>query len=707
MVIGSSHDDTSGTNAGRVVTYQWSGSNWQSVASPISGDLPGDLTGYSLTLSSDGNRLAIGSPLHNASLSSNNMYRRGRVKTYDWNGSSWVEFAEIYGERKDDQSGWSVDFSGDGQILAIGARMNDNPNGRNSGHVRVFSRQANSWQQIGQDIDGEAYMDTSGTAISLSDDGTILAVGSYLNDGDGYTNAQPGHVRVFEFSGSTWNQIGEDINGEAYGDFSGSNIDLSKDGKRLAIGALINDGNGSRSGHVRVFERDSSTDSWVQLGSDIDGQAPEDNFGRSPRFFSDGNRLIIGATRNDANGEDAGHAQIYRWDGTDWIQVGDDLKGSSSGDMVGFAIGISEDGSKIALGAPKPSSGTGFVKLFKASPSSLEDITDNNADGLVDQGENYRLYDSGFAIYLHNSNGKPISDSTSSTWDVTNSAKVDDQFFVLLTGKNRQSGKYKVWTSDKNGLVISDTGWKVDNWMNENGYGNIFGVDFSGSILGSVDADGDGLVDGSVSYYLYDSGVGVPLHNSKGRVLSDDSSPKWNVVESVKVDNSFNVLLEGLGPQNGKYRVLRTDLDGMISSRSRWKVGAWMSNSKYSSIFTTPFVDILTGVSDIDHDGLVDSQASYQLFNSGSAVFLHNSKGMSLSDQSSSSWNVSRSVFNDGVFNVLLTGANSKAGKFLVYTTDSVGLIADSTGFQSGNWMQRNSYELLFDIDLNNDLMIN
>ena len=141
--------------------------------------------------------------------------------------------------------------------------------------------------------------------------------------------------------------------------------------------------------------------------------------------------------------------------------VGDDLKGSSAGDMVGSAIGISDDGSKIALGAPKPSGGTGFVKLFKASPSSLEEITDNNADGLVDQGDNYRLFDSGFAIYLHRSNGKPISNSTSATWDVTNATKVEDEFYVLLTGDNSQSGKYKVLTTDENEFLTGSGGYNI------------------------------------------------------------------------------------------------------------------------------------------------------------------------------------------------------------------------------------------------------
>ena len=49
---------------------------------------------------------------------------------------------------------------------------------------------------MGSDIDGEAEMDYSGMSVSLSSDGTIVAIGAYKNDGNG-TDA--GHVRVYEF----------------------------------------------------------------------------------------------------------------------------------------------------------------------------------------------------------------------------------------------------------------------------------------------------------------------------------------------------------------------------------------------------------------------------------------------------------------------------------------------------------------------------
>ena len=70
----------------------------------------------------------------------------------------------------------------------------------------------NAWTQIGSDIDGEAYNDRSGHSVSLSSDGSVVAIGAFANDGNG-TNS--GHVRIYENNNGTWTQIGSDIDGES------------------------------------------------------------------------------------------------------------------------------------------------------------------------------------------------------------------------------------------------------------------------------------------------------------------------------------------------------------------------------------------------------------------------------------------------------------------------------------------------------------
>ena len=92
--------------------------------------------------------------------------------------------------------------------------------------------------------------DHSGYSVSLSADGTILAIGAFTNDGNGSLS---GHVRIYENDNGTWTQLGSDIDGEAADDWSGYSVSLSSDGSTVAIGAKNNSGSGSKAGHVRVY----------------------------------------------------------------------------------------------------------------------------------------------------------------------------------------------------------------------------------------------------------------------------------------------------------------------------------------------------------------------------------------------------------------------------------------------------------------------
>ena len=62
---------------------------------------------------------------------------------------------------------------------------------------------------------------------------------------------------------------------------SGRAVSLSSDGSRVAIGAWGNDAKLYNSGHVRVYEYVGSSRTWVQLGGDLDGEAADDWSGRT------------------------------------------------------------------------------------------------------------------------------------------------------------------------------------------------------------------------------------------------------------------------------------------------------------------------------------------------------------------------------------------------------------------------------------------
>ena len=152
-------------------------------------------------------------------------------------------------------------------------------------------------------------MITGGNSVSLSSDGNIVAIGANGNDGNYGSNA--GHVRIYDWNGSSWTQKGQDIDGESSYDNSGYSVSLSSDGYTVAIGAYGNDDNGSNAGHVRIYDWDGI--SWIHKGVDINGESASDEFGQSVSLGSDGNKVAIGAPSNDGSKQDAGHVRIYQY----------------------------------------------------------------------------------------------------------------------------------------------------------------------------------------------------------------------------------------------------------------------------------------------------------------------------------------------------------------------------------------------------------
>ena len=93
-------------------------------------------------------------------------------------------------------------------------------------------------------------------------------------------------------------------------DYSGMSVSLSDDGKTFAIGATGSSDNGT--GHVRIYHMNDPGSSWKQIGLDIDGQSAGDNSGWSVSLSADGRTVAIGSTKNDDNGEESGHVRVFK-----------------------------------------------------------------------------------------------------------------------------------------------------------------------------------------------------------------------------------------------------------------------------------------------------------------------------------------------------------------------------------------------------------
>ena len=276
--------------------------------------------------------------------------------------------SDIAGETRYDRFGSALAMSSNGTVLAIGAPRNGGRPGFNTGHVRIFDFSGQGWVQRGSDLDGDAVGDYFGASISMSRDGSVVAVGAGRYDGAAGFNS--GRVRVFVWDGSSWVARGSPLDGEAArhafgGDGDESiqqSVSLSDDGDVVAVGAPGLFRNSYIVGSLRIFDWNGVD--WVQRGSALLGAGVGDRFGHAVSVSSDGNIVACGAYWPNLSG-DLSYVRVFRWTGTMWTQLGTDIQGQKSNEHFGRSLSLSGNGMVVAVGAPGTVSGGNYCRVFE------------------------------------------------------------------------------------------------------------------------------------------------------------------------------------------------------------------------------------------------------------------------------------------------------------------------------------------------------
>lgn len=364
LAVGTGNNDDAGAQSGHVRVYRLNNNNsaWIKLGADIDGDEAGDYFGRCLAVSNDGDRIAIGAP------QLQNVQERGYARIYEWDGGAWSPLGDYIRGTDYDRVGCSIALSGDGTTVAIGADGNGDAD-PNAGQVTVLKWDGSDWTLLGSGINGVGENDASGDSISLSDDGTVVAIGAAEND-DSFPAA--GHVRVFAYASGAWGQRGAAITGDANGDRLGSSAALSSDGNRLVVGARLSDNGGlDATGQVSVY--DWNGNAWVQVGADIFGSSAEDYAGFSVDISGAGERIAVGVYGEDGGAENTGGVTVYQQSGASWQQVGQ-VYGESADDNAGYWVSLSNDGERVTLGSSQHDgdSGTksGQVRVFGRVPLS-------------------------------------------------------------------------------------------------------------------------------------------------------------------------------------------------------------------------------------------------------------------------------------------------------------------------------------------------
>jgi hypothetical protein len=317
----------------------------------------------------------------------------------------------IYGTNDNENTGIDIELSENGNTIIVGASGGWNASNVKVGWVKVYTFNGSTWIQKGQTLYGVNLYDGFGGAVSINASGDTIAMGAKSYDPDGM-------AKVFYYTGSSWSQLGPDFTPEVTVDRIGSGVSLSDNGTRFALGAYANDGGGTSSGHVRIFEWSGGT--WNQLGQDIDGAASNDWTGFYHTLSGDGNTVVVDGWRNDLNGVDAGRAAAYRYNGSSWNQLGPDFLGDAAADRLGVGTAVSYDGNIIALGAdeyPNPWIDSGYVRIYEWSGVNWNQLGSTLRPPARESfGRDLSLSNDGHTLIVGSTNKTRIFDFNGTDW---------------------------------------------------------------------------------------------------------------------------------------------------------------------------------------------------------------------------------------------------------------------------------------------------
>ncbi len=426
LAVGAVGEDSLSSDSGAVYIFRRNGGTWSQQAFIKASNasetmfLPSRF-GESVSLSTDGNTLAVGASVEGGSSNGINnfpsdpsgyfQFGAGAAFVFSFSGSVWSQQAYIKASNAQggDTFGTFVSLSGDGNTLAVGAQNEDSSatgiggtqsadSAVNSGAVYVFSVVGGSWAQHSYiKASNTGAGDQFGISGSLSNDGNTLAVGAFhedsssigINGADNNTADAAGAAYVFRFNGIAWNQQAyiKPLNTGADDQF-GQSVSLSGDGNMLAVGAFQEDSsstvingpdnnNASDSGAVYVFSFMGSA--WTQQAY-IKAANPDmgDDFGQSVSLSEDGTVLAVGAADEDGSASgvggnytnnvsfmNSGATYVFELSNGIWAQRGY-VKASdpSSGARFGFSVSLSSDGGTLAVGSASANSEAGVAYLY-------------------------------------------------------------------------------------------------------------------------------------------------------------------------------------------------------------------------------------------------------------------------------------------------------------------------------------------------------
>lgn len=297
----------------------------------------------------------------------------GIAKVFQYD-TSWNQVgSNIDGSGENDYFGSSIAMDSSGEFIAVGGPFAGDAS---AGHVKVYQNVNNTWNQTGNQIQGNTENDQFGSAVDMNSDGKVIVVGAKNADsgkGAATVYQYKNIVSGYNTSDLSWNRIGAGITGDSTGDFVGTSVGIIREGTEFSVGAPgkqvdTNDNAGTVESYTFDYEKISDTEPrFTQILTPILGTAANDRMGEVVVTSLTGDVIAISAPNNSGGGVERGLVRVYQKGDSSWTQLGSDLTGTNDNDQFGYSLDINADGTILAVGTKHISHNTLVYKYNSGS----------------------------------------------------------------------------------------------------------------------------------------------------------------------------------------------------------------------------------------------------------------------------------------------------------------------------------------------------
>ncbi|KAJ1444077.1 hypothetical protein B484DRAFT_321177, partial [Ochromonadaceae sp. CCMP2298] len=265
----------------------------------------------------------------------------GEVNIYDWTISGWIkQGTTLTAETEQDNFGQAISLSKNGKHLAVGAPYALDSD-RNQGYVKIYQWTGSNWDQVGNTLFGQTIYDEFGYAVDFNSDGSIVAIGAPSSNRVAF---ELGEVRMYHWTGTDWTQMGESLYEKSFEnipDNNGASVSLSGDGLTVMFGAPYAQHPTNLAyagGKYQIYD-------WEDHFTD------GDRLGFSVSMNQQGNIAAISSYQNSDILNRAGKVEVFKLDQNGWNQIGQDLYGEIEDEFFGNTVALNGDGNVIVVGS--------------------------------------------------------------------------------------------------------------------------------------------------------------------------------------------------------------------------------------------------------------------------------------------------------------------------------------------------------------------